>query len=91
MRNSWEKRFEGSLFSVFALSHFFSVFVFSAYFLSEKGLGSKIVGCAYSHWLEQRCPTLSTFATCGHFNRQAKNSTYWLEQSTNAFYKAVND
>ena len=42
MRNSREKRFEGSLFSVFAhLSHFFSVCVFSAYFLSEKGLRKK--------------------------------------------------
>jgi hypothetical protein len=39
MRKSREKRFEGSLFSAFAL-WYFSLFVFFLYiFLSEKGLG----------------------------------------------------
>mgnify|MGYP007028590077 CR=1 FL=1 len=55
MRNMGEKRFEGSLFSAFALWYFF-LFVFFLYiFLPEKGLGKvgqKIVGCAHSDWLE---------------------------------------
>jgi hypothetical protein len=65
MRNSREKRFEGTLFSVFALSHFFSVCVL---FFVRKGARVKNSGMrifSLASWLEQRCPTLSSFATCG--------------------------
>ena len=50
---------------MFALSHFFSVCVL---FFVRKGARVKNSGMrifSLASWLEQRCPTLSSFATCG--------------------------